>query len=207
MAGQRKLTAKSTELLLEFPLVILALIIVLVLVLLIIDSNLLMDLFEQYGAIGIFTASIIANASILLPVPFDGLMLLLPTLEHNAVNLVFLALLAGVGAAIGELTSYLIGYFGIHSLEKYKKQEFLRIQEIREKLYNKGGMLLIFIFSAMPFVPFDLVGIAAGIIKYDIKKFFLPALFGKFVRYIVIVLGVFYGVPAIIELLEFMGLM
>ena len=180
----------------QFPLLVLGIVMLLVIVLALADPSLVGELFTQYGLIGLFVAAIFANASILFPVPFDILMFGLSTLEHNLSTLLSFALVGGVGATIGEMTAYLIGLSGVKSLEKHTNKEFLKMEEIRDRLH-KSGMVFVFLGALTPF-PFDLVGIAAGVIKYDIRKFFLSALAGKIVRYVLIVMAGFYG----IELLQ-----
>ncbi len=152
-------------------------------------DSLLQGLIQQWGLFGIFVAAIIANATIFLPMPLDIMVFSLGALSKD-IGFVFAAgIFAGAGAAIGEMTAYIVGLLGISAVEKAKHKEYEQLEGITKKLNNKG-FVFIAIAALTPF-PFDLVGIAAGIIKYDPKKFFVACLAGKLARYILIVLGGF----------------
>ncbi len=98
----------------------------------------------------------------------------------------------GIAAAIGEMSGYIVGLLGVETLRKMRKQQVEQIFEYGEKLANKGIPLIVF-GSFTPF-PFDLMGIAAGVIHYNPKKFFLGALIGKVPRYVLVALAGFYGI-------------
>jgi len=157
---------------------------------------------ENYGLVGLFVGAIISNATILLPLPFDLLIAIIganPQLIGFSGFYVFesiiLALLVGFGAAIGEMTAYIIGLTGIKVAEKASKKQFRKLQMVREKL-KKSGMVFIFLGALTPF-PFDLIGIASGLIRYDIWKFFAAAFVGKTIRYFLILYAGFLGISFI----------
>ncbi|MEM3522800.1 MAG: VTT domain-containing protein, partial [Candidatus Bathyarchaeia archaeon] len=109
------------------------------------------------GYLGIFLAELIANSSILFPVP--GYLI---TFAAGAkLNPFLAAFSAGLGASIGELTGYLLGR---GSRELLKKR--LELERIK-KLYNKYGLWSIYIFAAFPF-PFDIVGMICGMLKINL---------------------------------------
>lgn len=135
--------------------------------------------------IGIFIVSLIGSASIILPVPF------IVVVFSSAVflNPFVVGLSAGFGAAIGELTGYGVGY-GAHGLVKKYKYWF----ELAEKWFQKhGGFFVIFIFAATP-LPFDIVGLVTGAMKYPIKKFFIATLLGKIVANLIVAYAGFYSI-------------
>ena len=156
-------------------------------------------LFSEYGMLGLFIASIIGNASILLPLPIDFVVLGYGAVAPSARHVFVAGLVSGIGAGIGEMSAYLLGYLGTKGVERIKKQRVVSIAEIRERLQYKG-MWVIFLGALTPF-PFDVVGIAAGLIKYDPKKFFVAALLGKVVRYITLAYAAYYGWNALIGFL------
>ena len=150
---------------------------------------------QGYGLLGLFVASIIANASIFLPMPIDIILFAVAAQETSIIEVLFLGIVVGTGAAIGEMTAYILGLLGISAMQKAKNKEFKRLDEIREKL-GKKGMVFVALGALTPF-PFDLIGIAAGLIKYDPKKFFIAALIGKVLRYLIIGVAAFYGFAVI----------
>jgi membrane protein YqaA with SNARE-associated domain len=151
----------------------------------------------NFGLVGFFFASIIANASIILPIPIDlvlfgyfGYLGLQPT----GIDLLYpliVGLVVGTGASIGELSGYFIGLAGIKSFEKMKKAEVENIEVLTKKISNKGIPIIAF-FAFTP-LPFDAIGLAAGLIKYPIKKFFMGCWIGKVPRYIIIAYAGLFG--------------
>jgi membrane protein YqaA with SNARE-associated domain len=151
---------------------------------------------REYGLLAIFIGEIIANASVLLPVPFDAMVFVYAgTTEHGVVYLAFVGLIAALGASIGELTGYIIGLLGVRTIEHMRKRELEQVKHARKWL-RKKGMILIALGALTPF-PFDVIGIAAGLIKYRPDKFFIACFIGKLLRYELIVFAGYYSVPAI----------
>lgn len=165
------------------------------------NSSLVNELVQGYGLVGLLIASVVANASIFLPVPIDILIFAVAAQLDNFIELFAVAFVTGFGAAIGEMTAYIMGLLGVKTFEKAKHSEFVQINSIREKLGRKGE-LFIFLGALTPF-PFDIIGITAGLIKYDMKKFFLAAFAGKFVRYLLIGIAALYGLSFIREFFLF----
>jgi len=149
---------------------------------------------KSYGYLGAFLINLIASAAIFLPLPASVFVFGLGAV----LNPLFIGLVAGAGAAIGEFTGYALGWGSRKAIKnKWKKQ----IDYI-EKLFAKyGGFLIIFIFAATP-LPDDIAGVVAGVIKYPARKYFLAALLGKIVLNIALAYAGFYGVK---EILNYFG--
>ncbi len=153
-----------------------------------------------YGLLGLFIASIIANATVFLPLPID--LLLLASAESLGLNEVLtVAVVLGAGAAIGEMTAYITGTLGSKAIKELGVKEFENLEQIRVKI-GKQGMWFIFLGALIPF-PFDLIGISAGLIRYDWRRFFLAALLGKTGRYIGIGIAGYFGIGALKALFGF----
>ena len=70
---------------------------------------------ENYGYFGIFLISIAANATIIIPLPGVAF-----TTAMGAIfNPIGVAVAAGLGAAIGELSGYLTGFSGQGVMERH----------------------------------------------------------------------------------------
>jgi membrane protein YqaA with SNARE-associated domain len=158
-------------------------------------ATLIESLVSVYGLPGIFIAAIIANASIFLPLPMDVIVFGLAGFSENILFALLLGLVAGVGAGIGEMSAYLLGRLGISTVERITNKKITHIEEYQYKLRRKG-MVFIFLASVTPF-PFDLIGIIAGLIRYDWRKFFIAGVLGKIVRYEIFVIAGFYGIQAV----------
>ena len=147
---------------------------------------------EEYGYLGAFLISIILNATVVLPA---GNFLVLFVLGATLPSATLVGLAGGLGAAIGELTGYLAGYSGQAIVKRQKL--YIRF----EGWLKKWGTLTIFILSAAPLF-FDLAGIAAGVLRFPVLKFFIACWLGRTILYICIAWAGALGWEA---LLSFIG--
>jgi uncharacterized membrane protein YdjX (TVP38/TMEM64 family) len=134
---------------------------------------------EAYGYPGIFILSIIANATIILPVP--GVLL------TSAMGVVFdpfwVAVAAGAGAGFGELTGYLAGFSGRRVIEKAGWHERV------VNWMKKYGDLTILVLAFIPNPAFDLAGISAGVLKLPIWRFLIWCILGKILKMLMFAYG------------------
>ena len=166
-APEKKLSKKTLNIIRVFVLLgVLVLTVVLVL-----NRERIQEL-QAYGYPGIFLFSILANATILIPVP--GVVF---TSAMGAVfNPLIVALAAGSGAALGELSGYLAGFSGqavVEDTERYRR--VVRWME-------KYGDLTILFLAFIPNPLFDLAGIMAGILKMPVWTFLAYCLIGKVLK-------------------------
>lgn len=126
----------------------------------------------RYGYPGIFLLSILANATVLLPAP--GILFVF---AMGAVfNPLGVALAAGAGAAIGELSGYLAGFGGSAVVERAGMYENIkRWMETHPNL----SYLAITVLAFVPNPIFDLAGIAAGTLRMPIIRFLFFCWIGK----------------------------
>jgi membrane protein YqaA with SNARE-associated domain len=133
---------------------------------------------DRYGYLGAFIISIVFNATIILPA---GNILVQMTLGTTAaLSPVLVGLAGGVGASIGETTGYIAGRSGRGLIKRSKM--YGRVED----WVRKWGILTIFAFSIVPFI-FDLVGIAAGVLRFPFWKFFLACMAGRIILYVTMV--------------------
>ncbi len=127
---------------------------------------------QAYGYPGIFLFSILANATILVPVP--GVVF---TSAMGAVfNPLWVSIAAGAGAALGELSGYLAGFSGqavVENSERYQKVT---------RWMAKYGDVTILVLAFIPNPLFDLAGIIAGILKMPVWKFLIYCVIGKILK-------------------------
>ncbi|NOX71344.1 MAG: hypothetical protein GXO64_01460 [Candidatus Micrarchaeota archaeon] len=152
------------------------------------SMNSIIEKLAGWGYIGVFLAAVVGSASIILPVPF----LIFVFLAAGELNPVLLALVAGAGSAIGEMTGYGLGY-GSAALTEKKKRKWKRTLDRTENLFQKyGGFWIIVLFAATP-LPHDVVGIIAGALKYPPKRFLVATFIGKFIISLIVALSGFYS--------------
>jgi len=132
--------------------------------------------FLTYGYLGIFLLSLTC-VTILFPIPWEAAVIG----AGATLNPLLLGTVATVGATIGELSSYLVGYLGKKIIfdeysEKYKKAEFWM---------KRYGSFAIFFFALLPVLIFDFIGIVAGSARFPLWKFILACFAGRLIRCLV----------------------
>ena len=151
--------------------VVVLLAVIAVTIVLVINREKLQSL-QAYGYPGIFLFSILANATILIPVP--GVIF---TSAMGAVfNPFWVSLAAGAGAALGELSGYLAGFSGQAVVEDSKRYDQV------VSWMEKYGELTTLVLAFIPNPLFDLAGLIAGLLKMPLWKFLLYCVIGKILK-------------------------
>lgn len=131
----------------------------------------------RYGYVGIFLITMIANATVFIPVP--GVMVVF---TMGAIfNPYLTALAAGLGGATGELSGYLLGFSGQGVAAR--SQLFLQIYNWMAE-HPRSTDTMILILAAVPNPFFDLAGIAAGMLKIPISRFWIFCSIGSVLKFI-----------------------
>lgn len=125
-----------------------------------------------YGYPGIFLIALLSNATVLLPAPGLAVVFTMGSIFHPA----GVALAAGTGGAIGELSGYMAGFSGQAVVER------MDIYERITPWIDKYGTFAILVFAAVPNPFFDLAGIAAGATKIPLKKFLIACWAGQIIK-------------------------
>jgi len=156
------------------------------------------ELFErlfEFGYLGIFLITFIGNATIIFPLPAAGIVFA----AGAFLNPLFVGLIAGFGASLGEFVGYGLGYGGGKLGERKYDDRYKKKIERTKKLFDKyGGFWVLLVFAASP-LPDDIAGIAGGILKYEIKKFFIAILIGKIIFNLFLAYGGYYGANWVLE--------
>jgi len=130
-----------------------------------------------WGYLGIFLASLLGNATVLLPAPVLALVLV----EGKYLNPYAVGGVSAAGATLGELTGYLAGYGG---------QAFVdadQYPQLRGWL-NHYGFGAIVVLAAVPNPLFDVVGILAGLNHYPLDLFLAATFLGKLLKFTLVAL-------------------
>jgi uncharacterized membrane protein YdjX (TVP38/TMEM64 family) len=124
------------------------------------------------GYPGIFLLSFLAYATVILPAPGVTVVFTMGAVFHPF----FVALAAGIGAALGELVGYLAGFSGQIAVERVNVYQNLC------KWMERNGPLTVLVLSALPNPFFDLAGIAAGALKMPVWRFFVWCWLGETIK-------------------------
>jgi len=126
----------------------------------------------DYGYLGAFLISLVANGTIILPMP--GLLLLFAL--GASFNPFLVGLASGAGGAFGEMTGYGAGFSGRGVMaDSQTYQNAVR-------WLRRWGSMVIFVFTVTP-LPVDVVGVAAGALRFPVWKFLLVCFAGKAILY------------------------
>ena len=128
---------------------------------------------NSFGPFGVFLLSLVSAMSIFVPIPYTIVIFLL---GKYGMDPFLLMITGGLGSAIGELSGYVLGYYG----RKIISQERLRKMSYLIKAFGRYLPIVIFLFAFTP-LPDDLLFIPLGILKYKLYKAFIPSLLGKLV--------------------------
>ena len=146
--------------------------------------NWLIGIALRYGYFGVFLVSLVSGISIFFPVPDTLVIFTLSGLKAGDAwdfDILMIAAVAAMGAAIGELSGYLIGLGGRKTIIKKNKRKI----DFLERVFKKFGAVAIFAFAFTP-LPDDLVFIPLGIMRYNVIKALIPAYIGKSCMYLVV---------------------
>lgn len=139
---------------------------------------------QKHGYVGVFVLMLVSGMTIFFPLPSEAVLAVAPNLmELEAIgDISKLGLVASLGAALGELTAYFAGLWGRTVIADKYKNTYNKV----EGWMRKYGGPAIFAFSFTP-LPFDLVGIVAGSIRFPIWKFLFYCWVGRLARALLIV--------------------
>lgn len=130
------------------------------------------DKFAAYGYPGIFLIALLANATVFLPAPGIAVVFAMGGVFHP----LGVALAAGAGGALGELSGYLAGFGGGVVVEN--TAAYARVQP----WVRRWGGWAVLLLAALPNPFFDLAGIAAGVSRMPVWKFLLFCWVGQTVK-------------------------
>ena len=130
----------------------------------------------NYGYLGVFLGTLLPSATVIFPSPT----LAVAWIAGKFLNPALVGLLAGLGAALGEITGYMAGFGG--SALASRSRYYEKVQ----RMVDRYGWLVIVLFAFIPNPLFDLAGIAAGTTRMPLWKFLLACSVGKVLRFVLI---------------------
>ena len=139
---------------------------------------------EDIGYAGLGLTVLVASGGLVLPVPS----LATACAAGSFLNPPYVALVAGSAGAIGELTGYFLGYSGRGIIDQSRL--YIRM----EGWMRRRGWLALFIVALIPNPIFDVVGIAAGALRYPIWRFLIFVWAGKLLKFLALAYACAYSI-------------
>jgi uncharacterized membrane protein YdjX (TVP38/TMEM64 family) len=137
-------------------------------------SNERLEEFESFGYIFIFLMGIAGSAAPVWPLPGSWAAFAAAGLGWN---ILLVALAAGTGECIGELTGYMLGYGGQPAVEKWKKYQRL------EAWMRRHGSIAVFLVAAVPNPHIiKIVNATAGASRFPLWKWAILTWVGKMIK-------------------------
>ena len=145
---------------------------------------------EQVGYGGVALTALVASGGIIIPAPA----LVAVCIASARLDPLLIGLIAGFAETLGETTGYLLGYSGQGIITQTRL--YLRL----EGWLRRRGWLLLFLISVLPNPIFDIVGVAAGALRYPIWRFLAVVCVGKLIKWVTLAYACFYSIEWLIDL-------
>ena len=153
-----------------------------------------------YGYLGAFLISILGGATIIVPVPMLAVVFALGrVMEHTWL----VGFANGLGETIGALTIYMTGYGGGSAFYYSTHGKLHDAYERLIGLMERRGSLTLFLLAAVLNPFFYPAALAAGALRFGVKKYFIITWVGKTIKGMTVAYAGYWGLR---ELLRMVGM-
>lgn len=135
------------------------------------------DFVEQLGAfgyLGVFLVTLVANATVVVPVPYYGLVARL----SQELSILGVILAGASGSAIGESVAFFVGRSGRNAVDDTRFYRWVQSQ--LQQPWR--AFLVLFLLAAPPNPAFDVAGLTAGALGLPFWMFFVAVFLGRLIR-------------------------
>lgn len=132
----------------------------------------------DYAVPGVFALTAIATATIVVPVPYIPVILRIAEQTSDVSTLILIAVAAGAGSVIGEISGYMVGRAGRHAFEDTRMSRWVANQ----MTHPVRAFVALLALSAPPNPLFDVAGIAAGAFGVPFWLFAIAVFLGRMLR-------------------------
>ena len=167
------------------------------------DELMNMEHLASFGLVGVLVVSFIAGSTFsitAIPVPYWLLVFTLPSLiadQWGILAPVWVGLIAGLGASIGQFITFMIGYGGRTISERITSKFSSRFYDRAIGVAERHGSLAVFIMSLIP-NPIHLpMSIAIATLKYPPYKFFIFSFLGTGLKSLILAFCGYYGLNSL----------
>ena len=152
---------------------------------------------EGYGYLGAFLISILGGATIIIPVPMLAVIFAL----GGVLTPYWIGVAAGLGETVGALIIYMTGHGGGAALSNIK---YGKIQAAYSRLMywmERRGSWTLFVLSAVLNPFFYPAALAAGAMRFGLRRYFLICLAGKLIKGITGAYAGYWGLRGLLRML------
>lgn len=161
---------------------------------------------EKYGLLGVFIFSFIAGSVVnfvATPFPYWLLVFTMPSIlapSWGALAPLWVGLISALGASLGQLLTFLVGYGGSRLYHKFTVNIDNRFYTRAIGWAQRHGSWAVFAMSAL-FNPVHLpMTLAIAALRYPPLKFFVFSLLGNLVKSLFIAYCGYYGLTSLFNI-------
>ena len=159
----------------------------------------------SYGYLGAFLIGVFGGATYIAPVPMTPIVFVLGTVLKPSfapyLGPVFVGVAAGLGETVGGLTIYMTGYGGGAALVSSKHGKIQAAYSRLLRWMERRGSLVLFILSAVLNPFFYPAALAAGALRFGIRRYFLICWGGKTIKGITVAAAGYWGLGGLLRAL------
>ena len=142
------------------------------------------------GYVLIFVLAFIGGTSILFPLPYY---LAVFTFAGGGLNPFLLAIFARTGVAVGDSTSYFIGYNGREILSEKLQKIFDRFHQWSMKKPKWIFFSFLYLYPTVSPLPNDIIILPLGLARFPYFKLIIPMWLGDITFNLIVALSGIYG--------------
>jgi membrane protein DedA with SNARE-associated domain len=161
--------------------------------------------FQQYGYLGAFLISVFGGATILAPIPMTPVVFALGTVTKPAfapdLGPVLIGAAAGLGETVGGLSIYMTGYGGGSAIQGINFGKVQRLYLRTMDWMERRGSLVLFVLSAVLNPFFYPAALAAGALRFGVRRYFMICWAGKTIKGISVAAAGYWGLGALLRAL------
>jgi membrane protein DedA with SNARE-associated domain len=147
---------------------------------------------QQYGYFGAFLISILAGATVLVPIP--GILVVFTL--GSVLNPALVGIVSGLGEAVGSIGIYMSGWGGQRAVQNLNNHRYF---EKFSDWIRRRGEIAVFLMSAILnplFYPFTAI---AGMLRFGLVRFFFLCWAGKAIKNMAIAYLGYLGLRSILN--------
>src|SRR5262249_28835850 len=129
----------------------------------------------NYAALGVFLVTLIANATVIIPVPYPAV---IASVAARSDNLALVVAAGALGSTLGESVAFFVGRSGRGAIEDTRFYRWVQ----RQMQQPWRAFATLFGLSAPPNPAFDVAGLAAGALGLPYWLFFSAVFLGRLLR-------------------------
>lgn len=135
---------------------------------------------RDYAAPGVFVIMLIANATIVIPIPWPAIVV--PIAQHSP-HLLWVLLAGALGSVIGESLAFFVGRSGRGVVNDTRFYRWVQ----RQLQHRWWSAFVLFVLAAPPNPLFDVAGMTAGAVGVPFWLFFCTVFLARIIRLWIII--------------------